>query len=423
MPRQLPWKNSGGGGSRTQTITPKTSAPRLAKTTRISDDIDDDFFDGTVLASNSNGRDKGKAKTTSDSHDLLPEPPAEPSTPRTRKFKNVAAQERAPSSSPPPLADYTLPQTEPMRKGVSKFDLRDDEWMMVEDEFLETAKLFTRHLHIAEYDRLKESIEAKKKEAEVARPVVEGAKRSVESAMKERAMIQDNKQKRAIHDVFASQGSSGDGRASYRPKPNRPASTVSKPRPATNGSRDIDSDDLDAPCAPKSKTAAIEPEAGARPVTTARSRPAYLNAPEPATASFAKLALPAATTPVRPRSRILRMTPFDMLDEYTPPIFDTRTPPAAAAFETGISTSKKSRSQSTTSNYSSPHILQTLGAKTGTPRGSVDLPDDWGSLKDSGGVSLEVAARLAKRKAEREKESDGKKKRATKLDDIPTFLF
>lgn len=32
---------------------------------------------------------------------------------------------------------------------------QDDMWVMVEDEFLETAKQFTRHLHHAEYQRLK----------------------------------------------------------------------------------------------------------------------------------------------------------------------------------------------------------------------------------------------------------------------------
>jgi hypothetical protein len=88
-----------------------------------------------------------------------------------------------------------------------------------------------------------------------------------------------------------------------------------------------------------------------------------------------------------------------------------------------MSVSKKSRSHSTTSNYTSPQISQALGVKTVKSRRSVDLLDDWGSSKDSGGVSLEVAARLAKRKADQEKESEGKKKRATELDDIPTFLF
>ncbi|KAK5170749.1 hypothetical protein LTR04_004223 [Oleoguttula sp. CCFEE 6159] len=38
-----------------------------------------------------------------------------------------------------------------MREGLAA----DDIWIMVEDEFLETAKLFTQHLHHAEYQRLK----------------------------------------------------------------------------------------------------------------------------------------------------------------------------------------------------------------------------------------------------------------------------
>lgn len=35
----------------------------------------------------------------------------------------------------------------------------DDQYIMVEDEFLHTAQLFTRHLHQAEYDRIREQIE------------------------------------------------------------------------------------------------------------------------------------------------------------------------------------------------------------------------------------------------------------------------
>jgi hypothetical protein len=37
----------------------------------------------------------------------------------------------------------------------------DDAWVMVEDEFLSTAKLFTQHLHHAEYQRLKKLVRAK----------------------------------------------------------------------------------------------------------------------------------------------------------------------------------------------------------------------------------------------------------------------
>jgi hypothetical protein len=56
-----------------------------------------------------------------------------------------------------------------MHKGVDKFHLHDDEWMMVEDEFMETAKLFTKHLHLAQYETMREEI-AKKKS--ILRPVV-----------------------------------------------------------------------------------------------------------------------------------------------------------------------------------------------------------------------------------------------------------
>ncbi|TKA71028.1 hypothetical protein B0A49_06697 [Cryomyces minteri] len=54
---------------------------------------------------------------------------------------------RTPSTSPPP----SPPRQEFMREGLAA----DDIWIMVEDEFLETAKLFTQHLHHAEYQRLK----------------------------------------------------------------------------------------------------------------------------------------------------------------------------------------------------------------------------------------------------------------------------
>ncbi|KAF1930997.1 uncharacterized protein M421DRAFT_418488 [Didymella exigua CBS 183.55] len=413
MPRQLPWKSSGGGGSRTQTIKPAT---RKTKTAATSDDVDDDFFDGTVSAGSSKdkGEGKSKAKAASDSDSSLPEAGPSPHTP---KSKRTEPKERAHSSSPPPLADCAPPRDEPMRKGVSKFDLRDDEWMMVEDEFLETAKLFTRHLHIAEYDRLKERIEAKKKDAGVARPVVAGAKRSVDGAMKERARIQESRQKKAIRDVFASQGeSSEDDRASCRPEPSNVPSITARCPPPTNEAQETDSDDLDAPRPPKPKEPSPTTLTVAKPLPATRPRPAYPQKPKPAAESFVKPSLPATTAPARPRARPSRMTPFDMLDEYTPPTFDTRNPPATPRDDP--------RSQSTSSAHSSSQTSETTTTRTVKPRRSIDLLDDWGSLKDTIGISKEVADRIAKRKIERAKEGDATaKKRVTNLDDIPTFLF
>ncbi|KAJ8109044.1 hypothetical protein OPT61_g7747 [Boeremia exigua] len=385
MPRQLPWKS--GGGSRTQTVKPST---RPLKTTQIQDDIDDDFFNGIGFVG-SNER-KGEANAVSDSDTSLPRLDAE-STSRAQRGKKHDSKQRATSSSPAPLEDATTLYSEPMRKGASKFDLRDDEWMMVEDEFLETAKLFTRHLHIAEYDRLKEAIEAKKKEVEIARPVVAGAERSVEGAMRERAKAQDRKQK-AIRDVFASQGdSSEDDRASRRTKPKKAPLTM-KPRPAS----DTDSDDLDAP-------RPLKPRIATPTISEHQPTPP----PRPETLSFVRPAPRPAAAATKSRARPSKLTPFDMLDEYTPP--------------KNAGSRENYYSRPASPNPSSRPI-SLPPARTVKPRQSLGSLDDWEATNNDGGVSKEIADRIAKRKAARAREGEGaQKKRATRLDDIPTFLF
>lgn len=416
MPRQLPWKNNGGGASCTQTVNPSIQNTKT-KSSEIPDDIDDDFFDGAVLTISTKNSGKGKAKATSESDDALPE--AGTATSRTTTKPKAAEQrDRATSSSPPPLADHAPPHDEPLRKGVSKFDLRDDEWMMVEDEFLETANLFSRHLHIAEYDRLKATIEAKKRGAEVARPVVAGAKRSADGEMKEWGRFQENRQKKAIRDVFASQDESSERNgASSRPKPSNVSSMILKPVQNTSTSQETDSDDLDTPRPPKPRAPSPASTAVAKPLPATRQRPAYLETPKPATESFVKPAPPATKASVKSRSRPSRMTPFDMLDEYATPAFDTRAPPTP-------SFRHEPRSQSTRSNYASSQTSQPTHTRADKPRRSIDLLDDQGSARDAGGISKDVADRIAKKKADRATQGDGKeKKRTTDVDDIPTFLF
>lgn len=414
MPRQLPWKSKGGGGSRTQTVKPPS---RPSQANRNPADIDDESLGRMVRAGGSSkGRSKRKAEASSDSDNSLPNISAQQSLPRAKRTSDLIPKDCVLSSSPPPEADYASPQTEPMRKGVSKFDLRDDEWMMVEDEFLETAKLFTRHLRIAEYDQLKESIEAKKREAEISRPVVTGAKRSVEGTMKERARVQSSRQRKAIRDVFASRGDDDekDG-ASYRQKPSRPTPNAA----ATIGSQDTESDDLDAPSVPKPKDAIKKPSR-----TTRREPIALSHISKPATSSFAKPALPVPTAPSRSRVRTSRMTPFDMLDEYKQPTVDSRLQIAEASRESCKPSSSNPRSQSTSSIQSSPQTSHIPSAKTKKLSQSLDLLNELVDTSDKGKVSKEIADRIAKRKAEREKASnETNKKRATNLDDIPTFLF
>lgn len=408
MPRQLPWANK-GGGSRTQVKRPI----RLAKGPRITTDIDDDVFDGTILARTR----KGKGRADDGSDDDFPDLPAEPSTPRTkRKIKDTLRTERVQSSSPPPVQDLEELPVETMRKGVSKFDLRDDEWMMVEDEFLETAKLFTQHLHIAEYERLKEVIEEKKKEAEVARPVVADVKMSFEGMMKEKAKVQEIRQRKAFRDVFAYQAHEDEDLVFTGIRVNNTAKLNRSPnKPAA---RDIDSDDLDASGPP---TRHLLPRTA--PVTTtlvpprriaAGTKPALATRTDHTALSSIKGPAPPPTTAIA-RVRPSRATPFDMLDDYTPKRTATTHKPGTAQHPT---------------QASSAMPRQILPAKSLDPtpfsgRRSSDAIAGQGSGKAQGttGVSKDTAERLAKRKAEREKDEEKQNRRAVKLDDIPTFLF
>jgi hypothetical protein len=287
-----------------------------------------------------------------------------------------------------------------MRKGMSKFDLRDDEWMMVEDEFLETAKLFTRHLHIAEYDKLKERIEAKKKEqVQAPRPVVAGSKLSIEGSMKKKAEAQEKRQRRAIQDVFASQDDEDDDDEN---ESNQAATTSTAtvrntttkfkrpPIPMTDHhSDDSDSDDLDA-SRPSFKHPPARPNTS-RP-SMSNPSPALSKPPGPKSAS-SPAPTPAFAKPApKPRATTARKGAFDMLDDYVP------------------STHRPSPAGDTKAPTPTKPVLSSSPVK------SVHVKDEWGS-----GLSKETAERIAKRKAEREKERQGKKKEI-KLEDIPTFL-
>lgn len=393
MPRQLPWLNN-GRGSQTQ-----TKKPSRAKTTaNASTDIDDDFFDGIVLAASNKG--KGKAvQAGEDSDDDFPLPKGTGSGAR-----DTYRKARAPSSSPPPIADEFPPEVEEMRKGVSRFELRDDEWMMVEDEFLETAKLFTRHMRLVEYEKLKEQIEAKKKvQVQTPRPVVAGGKLSAEGSMKKKAEVQEKRQRRAIQDVFASQDDDEGDEEEVQPAPfTRPQpTTASKQPPRHSTVQDSDSDDLDAP-----KPSFKRPNA--RPSTsTAKLTSGLISAPSPTgqkstlptapMSSFTKPVLPAPKRPIG-TARRSRFN-IDMFDDYTPPTNTASPQPVAHAPK--LQPLAKSAPSS-----SSP-----INVKTETM-----ASDEWGS-----GPSKETASRIAKRKAEKEKER-GMKKKSAKMDDIPTFL-
>lgn len=423
MPRQLPWLNK-GGASRTQV----KQAPKPRAGAQALSDLDDDFLDGTILAGS--GKDNGDG---GDSGDDLPNLPMESSSPRTiRKTGNALRKRRAPSSSPPPIQDYVQPQIEYMRAGASKFDLRDDEWMMVEDEFLDTAKSFTRHLHIAEYEKLKERIEAKKREqVQAARPVVAGGKMSAEGAMRRKAKLLATRQKEAIQDVFASQDDEDGEKPAARslptarktapPKPARAtATTLDRPSKYVTAN-DTDSDDLDAsrptfkrPPVPKPKSTSAS--SSGTPTGQEAALPAERTPRVPASPSSKNALAPARQRTAR-KSRAL---PFDMLDdykphEYPPTINDKRETPSMTPARTSA-TAMHGRASETPVRSSSSTKVRPLSVATK----AIDPGNDWGA--DRGGVEKTTAEMNAKRKSAREKAMEGNKKVA-QFDDIPTFLL
>lgn len=420
MPRRLPWAKKDTAGA-------KKTTPYADLVPRISDN-DDEFLEDVIAASSSKGN-----QQASESDDDLPNLPAEPSTPHTKsRTKDAWRKGREVSSSPPPLAgDLEQPRVEYMHGAISKFDLRDDEWMMVEDEFLQTAKLFTRHLHIAEYEKLKETIEEKKKGADVARPVVPNAKMSDVGAMKDRAKAQEQKQKRALQAVFASQDDDGaeEQRASLSTHTSRvPTTTPSyaaskrilgtsaKQQSVARTTSDSDSEDLDTlrpPAKPPLKATKSAPSkisstpsrligASSLNLTTKSSPP-----------TFTKPALPPP--PAKSRSRPPRLAkPFDMLDDWTPP--KSQPPPIPSPKPT---TSKPSHSFDSTETVK--HGLRTRSASSAAEMGAQHVRHEGGA----GG--RDVVERLVKRKVERERKEmegqEGKKRRTGDVDDIPTFLF
>lgn len=424
MPRRLPW--AGKGATSRAKVNPTSSSPVAASRVNIDGN---NFFADAVSANNTGG--KGQA---SDPDDDLPNLLAEPPTPHAKlETKDAFTERREESSSPPPLAeDLEQPRAERMRESISKFDLRDDEWMMVEDEFLETAKLFTRHLHIAEYERLKEIIEEKKKGA-VSRPIVANAKISAVGTMKSKAESQEQQQKKAIRDVFASQD---DEREKPRTTSSThvtynkttPLSSISKralantPKvkpPAAPGS---DSDDLNTLRRPvKPHLEAITTPS--RKVNTTASGSKGVSSPTPTTnakpPTFSKPApLQAA---IKARSRMSRATPFEMLDDWVP---KKSQPPPKASPEQSITspatsctpvTAKPSRSFDSLDS-----VKHSVRARS-TSFSSEMKAQQRGS--EASGRKEDLEARLAKRRADQEKNDRDKKRKTLNADDIPTFLF
>ncbi|KAK3318001.1 hypothetical protein B0H66DRAFT_555943 [Apodospora peruviana] len=127
MPRQLPWKVN-------KPAAPKQTAADRRRT-------------ATTSASPASSRSPAPSRLCTARS--TPKPKAENggADPRRRSLSVGRASGRSPSTSPPPEPL----KEEFMREGPDK----DDRYRMVEDEFLAVAHEFTRHIHAAEYQRLK----------------------------------------------------------------------------------------------------------------------------------------------------------------------------------------------------------------------------------------------------------------------------
>lgn len=138
MPRQLPWKvNTTTTKPKSTTATPRaassTSTSRLTPHSRTA-----------TPGSTGTGPSKSRRSLTLDVTCTPPRP-----SPKTSPSLTPTARTPSPSRPPSPLPESQMHTP------------HDDRFRMVEDEFLATAQQFTRHLHQAEYQRLKAAAAAR----------------------------------------------------------------------------------------------------------------------------------------------------------------------------------------------------------------------------------------------------------------------
>lgn len=311
-----------------------------------------------------------------------------------------------------------------MLTGIDKFDLRDDEWMMVEDELLQTAKLFTQHLHLAEYETLKARMEELKKEA-VARPVVANAKPSVEGHFKRKAQDQAEKQKKTLKEVLSVRESNSEdeeepqgvisGRSTSALPPPGPRKPLQNSKVMSKEiASDRGDDDLDVPKRPLSSVPL--------PVS---SKPAAAQTPFKKPEAIVKSATPANTQrkPIRGQRRNL----WDDWDELAtnptqsiPAPSPTVTPRRPSSPTKTFRVFGKQESSSPASSTNTSNLNQTKTATlASSKRSTTTLHSDNLSTSPRTALVKDKADRSAKRKTE----DDSTDKKKKKYDDIPTFLF
>ncbi|KAH6631522.1 hypothetical protein F5144DRAFT_511153 [Chaetomium tenue] len=201
MPRQLPWKVGTGAAKQTSSRLKTAASPAPSA-----------------------------SRSPAPSHRPTPTRKTEPTPDRSRKPRRSLGltSTRTPSTSPPPEPL----KEELMIEGIA----HDDQYRMVEDEFRAVAGDFTRHLHAAEYQRLKGLAKSRNSETieSISRPVT----REMTDLVKRRHVALDasSKQRQAVAKTLgkrASRDGSDEEASSRRPATSSLQGLMDSPRKPT----------------------------------------------------------------------------------------------------------------------------------------------------------------------------------------------
>lgn len=362
------------------------------------------------------------------------------------------------------ISNHAANQARLMDQALNPYDLRDDEYMMVEDEFLQTAKLFTRHLHLAEYERLKSLVQSKINNGqEITRPVLANVQVPEERKMKMRAEERKKAQREALRSVLEGEedeeeevGGSGIGLARTKVK-GKGKGKGSMARDTTSDSSDLDATPRPKPLkraqsTPRQSNAPpssppdatltflkpVFPASKSRPSTTTSHTSRYTATTATTAAASSSFDAHSSTKTPSPRPSTTKPAPHtststntttakqprtrhrsgrslsDLLDDdFDPPTPTASTPKAAAPSKVEVQpTTKTPVTQRKSSSLTS----------IGSVRTSQPRPECVGS-SDTGNTLQRRRSRDRLKGREKEGKAEEDRRGSITLDDIPTFLF
>jgi len=316
---------------------------------------------------------------------------------------------------------------------------RDDIWIMVEDEFLETARQFTNHLHRAEYQRLKQL--AKSQNASVtqtiSRPIDPRVHLSEEARRIEQAASLAKKQHDGIAKLMQDIQQAKDADDDLDADHEDPWMRDSRLAHLMSGTQ-VEHTRLDNLTSTSSKTRA---SAGFSKPTKTETKVSNRSSTGLSMDSLRS----ARRNPVATTLEESRSDSEDDLDHYRPPVSKlAKISEGSSRQETHIKGQNHERIPISSSSRS--YDAQNRTTSSGTPRLVTTELDRVSREKKTVSSALRAsptksdvydldeprkrdvpnsgfAARMAKRKAEMAERARAEKKKSISLDEIPTFLF